>query len=53
MKIEFIKHQILSDDPWYFELGIGWQTGRWHEYKTLINISLCFWSIYIRYGGNK
>lgn len=53
MKIELVKHQILDNDPWWFELGISWQIATWHKKKYLVTIGLCFWSIYIRYGGNK
>lgn len=53
MKIELVKHQILDNDPWWFELGISWQTTEWHKKKYLITIALFFWSIYIRYGGNN
>ena len=51
MSIELIKNRILETDPWWFELGISYQTTEWHKKKYLITIGLCFWSIYIRYGG--
>lgn len=50
MKIELVKHQILNNDPWWFELGVSFQTTEWHKKKYLITIGLCFWSIYIRWG---
>ena len=53
MKVEFVKHQILAKDPWWFELGVSYQTTEWHKNKKLITIALCFWSIYIRWGGNN
>jgi hypothetical protein len=53
MKIEFIKHQIMDNDPWWFELGISWQTTEWRSSKYLITFALGFHSIHIRYGGNK
>lgn len=53
MKIEFVKHQILDNDPWWFELGVSYQTTEFHKMKYLITIGLCFWSIYIRWGGNN
>lgn len=53
MKIELVKHKILDNDPWWFELGVSWQTATWHKKRYLITIGLCFWSIYIRYGGNN
>jgi hypothetical protein len=51
MKIGFTKHQVLNNDPWWFELGISWQTIEWNKNEHLITIGLAFWSIYIRYGG--
>jgi hypothetical protein len=53
MKIEFTKHQLVKNDEWWFELGVSWQMTEWHKNKYLITIGLSFWSIYIRYGGNK
>jgi hypothetical protein len=53
MKIEFVKHRILQDDAWWFELGITWQTTEWNKHKYLFSIALSFWSIYIRYGGSN
>ena len=54
MKIEFVKHQILDNDPWWFELGVSYQITEFYKInKKLITIALCFWSIYIRWGGNK
>ena len=53
MKLEFIKHQILDNDPWWFELGVSWQTIEWNKNKYLITFALGFHSIYIRFGGNK
>ena len=53
MKLEFTKHQIVKNDPWWFELGVSWQMTEWQKNKYLITIGLGFWSIYIRYGGNK
>jgi hypothetical protein len=53
MKLEFTKHRIIKNDPWWFELGVSWQMTEWQKNKYLITIGLGFWSIYIRYGGNK
>jgi hypothetical protein len=53
MKLELIKHQLLDKNPWWFELGISWQTTEWNKNKYLITISFAFWSIYIRYGGSE
>lgn len=53
MTIQFLKHKLLENDPWWFELGLTWQTTEWHKKDYVITIGLGFWSIYIRYGGNK
>lgn len=49
MKIEIVKHQLVENDPWWFELGITIQTTEWNNYKYLFSLGLGFHSVYIRW----
>jgi hypothetical protein len=47
MKIKLVKHQLLENDPWWFELGITVQTREWDKHKYLFTLGFGFHSVYI------
>ena len=55
MNITIEKNKLDNFSKWWFELGVSWMhlSGYNKGRKYLITIGLSFWTLYIRYGGNK
>jgi hypothetical protein len=55
MNITIEKNKLHSFSRYWFELGVSWmQVGGYSKgRKYVITIGLSFWTLYIRYGGNK
>ena len=51
MKIEFYKNQM--DDLWWIRIGVGYHREDYFTHRHVISLSLIYYTLFIRWGGNK